>query len=279
MQTFYVYVYLDPRFSGNYIVDGHEINFKPVYIGKGKDSRVLRHINTKRKTKLTNLNKHLISSGISPIYKILKSFNNEADAHFYESKLIKEVGREDLGRGPLYNLTNGGEGTCGRLWTDKERHMVSIRSSNYWNNIDEDGRRLHGNLSKSNRTIQGKLNGINKRKQTKDNWTEKYKEEIESKRITSWKENYCNTTEKKNQRTKKCIQASLKRKMYFLTYINNDGDIKEGFLKDLIACGWGKDALEWRIKGKIPINKPYKVKPSKEIIVITNVEKRVYSSS
>ncbi len=279
MQTFYVYGYLDPRFPGKYIIDGCEINFKPVYIGKGRNNRVLKHINTKRKTKLSNLNKHLISNGIAPIYKILKEFKNEADAHNYEIKLIKEIGREDLGKGPLYNLTDGGEGACGRLWTDDEKHIVRMRSTNYWNNKDRDGRKLHGVLSKNNRTTQGKLKGINKCKQTKNNWTDEYKKEIENKRITSWKENYCNTTEKKNQRTEKCIQASLKRKMYFLTYKNNDGDIKEGFLKDLIACGWGKDALEWRIKGKIPINKPYKVKPSKEIIVITNVEKRVYSSS
>lgn len=279
MQLFYVYVYFDPRFTGKYIIDGREVNLKPVYIGKGKSSRVLKHINTKRKTKLGNLNRHLISNGILPSYEILKEFENEEDAHTYEVKLIREIGREDLGRGPLYNLTDGGEGVSGRLWSDEEKHIVSVRSKDYWNNISEDGKKLHGIISKSNKTNQGKLEGIIKYKQTRNNWTDDYKAEIERRRMLTWKKNYCNTKEKKDQRKEKCMQASLKRQMYFLTYKNNNGDIKQGFLKDLIACGWGKDAIEWRIKGKIPTNKPYRVRHTGDVIVITEVVKKRYSSS
>jgi len=67
--------------------------------------------------------------------------------------------------------------------------------------------------------------------------------------------------------------------MYYLTYEREDGSIGEGFLKDLISKGWGKDTLEWRIKGKMPIEKPYRVKVDQETIVIKSVDKRAYSSS
>lgn len=67
--------------------------------------------------------------------------------------------------------------------------------------------------------------------------------------------------------------------MYYLTFERGDGSLEGGFLKDLISKGWGKDALEWRIKGKLHLEKPYKVKVDQETIVIKSVEKRTYSSS
>jgi hypothetical protein len=41
-----------------------------------------------------------------------------------EIKLIKEIGRKDLGLGPLINLTNGGEGTIGRIVSEKTREIA-----------------------------------------------------------------------------------------------------------------------------------------------------------
>jgi hypothetical protein len=279
MGKFYVYVYFDPRSQGDYNILGEVFKYKPIYVGKGRGSRVLKHINTNKQTKLINLNKHLIGLGLMPHYKILKEFEKEEDAHMFEKTLIKDLGREDLKQGPLFNLTDGGEGSCGRVWSEEEKNVVSIRSSNYWNSISVDGRRLHGFKSKDNRTYNGKNEGIKKRKQTTALWSEGYKMEIKNKRLASWLKNYCNTEEKQKQRSNKCKQASLKRLMYYLTYLKTDGTYESGFLKDLIAAGWGKDAIEWRIKGKIPLDKPYTLKSSNEIIKIIKVEKKSYLSS
>ena len=55
--------------------------------------------------------KSMIKDGYFPI--ALKMFENmsEAKAFDMESFIIKNIGREDLGLGPLCNLTDGGEGT------------------------------------------------------------------------------------------------------------------------------------------------------------------------
>lgn len=279
MEKFYVYVYFDPRSQGNYNILGEVFKYKPVYVGKGRGSRVLKHINTKKQTKLSNLNKHLISRGLTPYYRILQEFEKEEDAHIFEKTLIKDLGREDLKQGPLFNLTDGGEGSSGRVWSDEEKSVVSIRSSNYWNTISADGRKLNGFKSKVNRTYNGKKEGIMKRKQTTALRSEEYTKEIENKRLSGWLKTYCNTEEKQKQRSNKCKQASLKRLMYYLTYLKTDGTSESGFLKDLIANGWGKDAIEWRIKGKLPLDKPYTLKINNEIIKIIKVEKKPYLSS
>jgi hypothetical protein len=279
MRKFYVYVYFDPRSQGNYNILDETFNYKPIYIGKGQGDRVLKHIKSNKKTKLINLNKKLIKEGIVPCYKILQEFENENEAHELESYLIKCIGREDLSTGPLFNLTSGGEGASGRIWTKEEKTAVSERSINYWNSVDEVCKKNHGIKSKANKTHQGIIKGIKKRKQTRAGWSEGFGREIESRRKSSWRKSYCNTKEKKEQRSSKCKEASLKRSMYYLMYLKEDGTYKSEFLRDLIARGWGKDALEWRIKGKLPLDKPYKVKLSNETVILKQVEKKPYSIS
>jgi len=274
-----VYVYFDPRSQGNYNVNGEIFNYKPIYIGKGQGDRVLKHIKSNRKTKLIYLNKKLIKDGIVPCYKILKEFENEEEAHELESYLIKEVGREDLKTGPLFNLTDGGEGRSGVICNDRQRKRRSENMYNFWSSLSTEERLEVGRKSKANRTYQGIENGIKKRIKARAEWSEEYKSNIQIRRKLSWKKSYCNTREKKERRSNKCKEASLKRSMYYLTYLKEDGTLQSAFLRDLIISGWGKDALEWRIKGKIPLGKPYYVRVSNEIILLKHVEKRPYLSS
>lgn len=279
MKKFYVYVYFDPRSQGDYNINGEIFNYKPIYIGKGQGDRVLKHIKSNKKTKLINLNKKLIKEGIVPCYKILREFENEDEAHELESYLIKEVGREDLNTGPLFNLTDGGEGHSGALYNDRQREKRSENMYSFWSSLSTEERLEIGKKSKNNRTYQGIINGIKKRKQLRAGWSEEYRSEIEGRRKLSWRKSYCNTKTKKEQRSNKCREASLKRLMYYLTYIKEDGTYESAFLRDLITRGWGKDAIEWRIKGKIPLDKPYKVRVSNETIMLMKVDKRHYSSS
>ena len=279
MKQFYVYIYFDPRLEDDYNILGEVFNYKPVYVGKGQNNRVLKHINSKKKTRLVNLNQHLIKEGLVPCYRILKHFEKEEDALALEVELIKELGREDLKRGPLFNLTNGGEGTSGAV---ASRELLETKRSNtkaFWDSLTLEEKKIIGERSLANRNPKnvekGILNGI----KTKSEWSLSHKREVENKRRLHWQKNYCNTEEKKEQRKVKCKQASLKRSMYYLTYLKEDGTLEDAYLKDLIARGWGKDALEWRIKGKTPLDSPYYVKINKETIIIKKVVKRTYVSA
>lgn len=41
LKDFYVYVYLDPRKSGEYIYDDLKFNYEPFYVGKGRGDRII----------------------------------------------------------------------------------------------------------------------------------------------------------------------------------------------------------------------------------------------
>lgn len=115
MYNFYVYILIDPR------------NNKPFYIGKGSDKNTdrrftchLREAYTKydikvgkqnsRSNKIRKIKKEIDKD---PIFKIYSENLLEEEAFKLESKLIKDLGRKDLGDGPLTNLTDGGEGSTG----------------------------------------------------------------------------------------------------------------------------------------------------------------------
>jgi hypothetical protein len=276
MKQFYVYIYFDPRLKDDYTILDEVFNYKPVYVGKGQNNRVLKHINCKRKTRLVNLNQHLIKEGLVPCYRILKHFEKEEDALALEVELIKKIGREDLNLGPLFNLTDGGEGTSGAI---ASRELLETRKNNtkaFWDSLSSEERKIVGEKSLANRNPEnvekGRLCGM----KVKSEWSLSRKREVEDKRKTHWQKTYCNTIEKKEQRKTKCKQASLKRLMFYLAYLKEDGTLHCAYLKDLIACGWGKDALEWRIKGKTPFESPYFVKVNKETVILKKVEKRPY---
>jgi hypothetical protein len=119
---FYNYVYLDPRKPGRYHTSIVCLLFEPIYIGKGKSNRRCSHLS----------NYHLYESNVNPIKqnklrKLVKHFdmrsyiidvsnsNNEEEILTLEKQLISELGRMDLGTGPLTNCDDGGTGTCGRV--------------------------------------------------------------------------------------------------------------------------------------------------------------------
>ena len=83
---FYTYAYLRP--------DGI-----PYYIGKGKGDRMF-----KKNRKGTN------PPNDPSLILVLKSGLSEKDALKHEKYMIYVLGRKDLGKGPLWNFTDGGEG-------------------------------------------------------------------------------------------------------------------------------------------------------------------------
>jgi len=114
---FYVYIYLDPRKLGSFDYGEFHFDFEPFYVGKGCKEQWSSHlklaeIKIYKSYKLNKIRK-IQSLGLQP--KIIKYKDNltEQEAFDLEKKLIKAIGRLDLGLGPLVNLTDGGEGVKG----------------------------------------------------------------------------------------------------------------------------------------------------------------------
>lgn len=94
---YYVYELIDPR-----------VNL-PFYVGKGKDNRVYFHLSEKSRAKSDNQRKFnkiqkIRECGYEPEIKIVKYFDIEEDAYFYEESLIEKYGRIRYDEGGI--LTN-----------------------------------------------------------------------------------------------------------------------------------------------------------------------------
>jgi len=137
VSMFYLYAYLDPRKNGSYTYGEYEFDYEPFYIGKAKvrkgtGQREYDHLTEARSgTKKGNqlkLNKirKIEETGMSPI--IIKMYEGEDDESKIldvETTMIECIGRKDLGKGPLTNLTDGGEGVRNRVFTDEQRKEIS----------------------------------------------------------------------------------------------------------------------------------------------------------
>lgn len=114
---FYVYVLLKP--------DG-----TPFYVGKGIGRRVFGHEaeawNTAKVSHKLNLIRRLRREGQEVGYALDSFFSDEAAAHARERELIALYGRHDLGRGPLTNQLDGGEGAANPSAEVQARHAASL---------------------------------------------------------------------------------------------------------------------------------------------------------
>ena len=129
---FYVYIYLDPRKPGKWFYRGIEFDYEPIYVGKGSGHRYKEHLsyiksksfneNSFLKRKIQNIYKE---SGKEPL--VIKLYENiTQDCSFeLEKFLIKQIGRYNQKRGPLCNLTDGGEGEAGRIVSEETRIIQS----------------------------------------------------------------------------------------------------------------------------------------------------------
>ena len=126
-----VYAYYDPR-----------KNNQTFYIGEtGTDDRWLYHleeakriIKQKKSQKWVQNNcdnphktrtiMKILEAGFEPIIEKLMENVSEQQAKAEEIRLIALHGRADLGLGPLTNMTDGGEGQSGRIWTEESRQKL-----------------------------------------------------------------------------------------------------------------------------------------------------------
>lgn len=128
---YYVYAYVDSKLEENISFNDIIFTHRPVYIGKGKNNRMLDHFKDRKRFKTyfyNKLNKMILEEN-TPIVIKLKEFDNEQDAIKMEVDLIRFLGKKKNG-GLLYNITDGGDGVSGYVYTDEqreERRIISIK--------------------------------------------------------------------------------------------------------------------------------------------------------
>jgi len=136
---FYVYVYLDPRKPGLFKYGEYEFGYEPIYVGKGQGERLEEHWLYAKKGILREGNRHkfnklrkIMKEGLEPIIFRYKN-NLEEDVSFLlETKMITTIGRNDKKEGPLVNMTDGGEGLSGYVYSKKQREENSKRLKQYY---------------------------------------------------------------------------------------------------------------------------------------------------
>ena len=126
---YYTYSYTDPTTN---------IVF---YIGKGTNNRSTSHLRrakgTARKSDLPVVDKvrSLLSNNLLPIITILTKYVNESEAFNEETKLIATIGRRNINTGPLLNLTDGGEGSSGRIWSEERKESWKGKNNPMFNKV------------------------------------------------------------------------------------------------------------------------------------------------
>ena len=138
-REFYIYALLDPRKEGLFRYGHWVFHFEPFYIGKGKGNRAQHHLmncSLSSKSHKNNKIKAIKFAGLEPIILIKKRNLTEKQALNTEVSLIDKIGRSNLKTGPLTNLTDGGEGTSGKITTDECKAKLSAaakaKPKEYW---------------------------------------------------------------------------------------------------------------------------------------------------
>jgi hypothetical protein len=113
LPIFYVYIWFS-------------LNGVPIYVGKGHGDRIKEYKwkSGSHNKHLGNLFRKLARQKIELPCVIIRENIIEEEAFELEILLIKIIGRKDLGTGPLYNLTDGGDGTSGIVRTKEHTEKI-----------------------------------------------------------------------------------------------------------------------------------------------------------
>jgi hypothetical protein len=114
---FYVYVYLNPLKPGKFRFGEYVFDFEPFYVGKGKGNRIKQHLTDAKHKKwhFHNTIRNIWANNTQPIIMKLKENISEIESWNIEKSLIENIGRYDLNKGPLTNMTDGGDGPANRI--------------------------------------------------------------------------------------------------------------------------------------------------------------------
>ena len=83
-----------------------------IYIGKGTGKRAWYHLRRTDMHPFVQRLQKMIREGVEPVITFLCDGVDSELADLVECEAIAKIGRKDLGKGPLLNLTDGGDGLC-----------------------------------------------------------------------------------------------------------------------------------------------------------------------
>ncbi len=118
----YVYVYLDPRKPGIFEYGDYKFDYEPFYVGYGsQQTRMRAHLRDAKKHKGSEHPKfakiHKIwAEGLDPILIQYQKNLSREKACELEHNMVITIGRQDLKKGPLTNLTDAGETNLNRSY-------------------------------------------------------------------------------------------------------------------------------------------------------------------
>jgi len=140
---FYVYVYLDPRKPGEYQYGYYSFDYESFYVGKGTERRYKRHLwdstpsNKCFKSKIKKIQRE---TGNDPIIRKLKDELLSDVACNLEIDMIEVIGRRDLQKGPLLNMTSGGDnGNPGHIQTEEWQRKIIEKTAKIYDVITPTG--------------------------------------------------------------------------------------------------------------------------------------------
>jgi len=125
-KDYYTYILFKTYKTGKFIYQDLIFNMEPFYVGKGKNDRLN---GSKKETNSCNRYKGNIIEKIHRENLTVTSMKfqenlTEEEAFELEKKLINIIGRKDLKKGPLVNLTDGGEGHSGFIMSNKTKSLL-----------------------------------------------------------------------------------------------------------------------------------------------------------
>ncbi|QRE00242.1 hypothetical protein [Burkholderia phage BCSR5] len=152
---YYCYVLLDPRKPGKFKYGSLVFNHEPFYVGKGKRRRCTSHIRSAKKGKCLDGNRHkfnkirsILRAGSEVIVQKSANTSTEERALAAEQRMIRAIGRSDLGEGPLTNLSDGGEDQANL--SEKVRRKIARTSKRNWNALtDEEKAQFSASVGKA----------------------------------------------------------------------------------------------------------------------------------
>jgi len=130
----------------------------PYYVGMGKGSRAGNPYRNKWAMSV----RKKIESGNQEIITKITEVDSRESAIQLEIELISKYGRRDIGTGILTNLTNGGEGGNGSVWTTDMRQ--NLRAKKLGTKMSDKTRALMSERLKGNQHMKGHVHSEETRK-------------------------------------------------------------------------------------------------------------------
>jgi hypothetical protein len=228
-KTFYVYIYLDPRKPEKHKYEEYEFDYEPFYVGKGHNNRDKSYFkclndDTFKMRKIRNIIKQ---TNQQPIVIRIKTNLNEQQAFDFEIKMIKLIGRKDLHKGPLVNLSDGGEGSSNPSQYARENSRKLIIAVNRSPESVERSRKMMILRNKDSKFIEEnkkRLKGKKKSKESVIKRLESYKKFIQNFGVSKATREKISKRLKGKKQSPQLIQKRRQsiRRRYRVIDINND---------------------------------------------------------